>query len=326
MSNRNRIRHIEKEIRWLRNSGSQSLQDNSFNNDGNSFLKLSDVNERIFASYKSDIAPNTFRSYKSSFNSFIRLIGDKNINMISKSDLEEYKLKRSKEVNPVSTNIDIRNIKAIFNKMVDYELIEYSRFSGVKQIKIKSKKVLAIDSTDIVRILNAAMDKQMNQIIRLTLFTASRISEVLNMKVKDIDFGKGILNVYQQKTNCYKTIPLTDRLTELLKEICLSNIEGIDNNLKESYIFYNKSNNDPYLKLRSDTVSKRFKKILRSLDLSEDFRFHSLRHTAISELNRNNIPVNVVKEIAGHKDIRTTILYSHVRSEDIKQGINSLNY
>jgi len=326
MKYRNRIRHIEKEIRYFRNSGSQSLREGSIIKDENSFLKLSEVKERIFANYESNISPNTFRSYISTYNNFINLIGDKYINKINKSDLEEFKAKRSKEVNPISTNIDIRNIKAIFNKMVEYELIEYSKLSGVKQIKIKNKKVLAIDSADVVRILNAAMDEQMNQIIRLTLLTASRISEVLNIKVKDIDFDKGILNIYQQKTNCYKTIPLTDRLTELLKEICLSNIEGIDNNLKESYIFYNKSNNDPYLKLRSDTVSKRFKKILRSLDLSEDFRFHSLRHTAITELNRNNIPVNVVKEIAGHKDIRTTILYSHVRSEDIKQGINSLNY
>jgi len=325
MSFRNRIRNIEKRLNYLDPLKCQSQSDISINNNIHQLI-LSDVKDRIFEYYKSNIAPNTFRSYISSFNNFIRLIGDKNINMIGKLDLEEYKIKRSKEVNPVSTNIDIRNIKAIFNKMVEYELIEHSKISGVKQIKIMTKKVLVIDSVDIVRILNAAIDEQMNQIIRLTLFTASRISEVLNIKVKDIDFDKGILNVYQQKTNCYKTIPLTDRLIELLNEICKSNIGSFDNNLKESYIFYKRSNRDPYLKLRSDTVSKRFKKILRSLDLSEDFRFHSLRHTAISELNRNNIPVNVVKEIAGHKDIRTTMIYSHVRSEDIRQAVNSLNY
>lgn len=326
MKYRNSFRHIKKEIRSLINSGSKSSGKILINDEENCFLKLSDVKEKIFDHYKSDISPNTFRSYISSYDSLIRLIGDKNINMISKLDLEEYKLKRSKEVNPSSTNIDIRNIKAIFNKMVEYEMIEYSRLSGVKQIKIKTNKVLAFDSADVVRILNAAMDEQMNQIIRFTLLTASRISEVLNMKVKDIDFGKGILNVYQQKTNCYKTIPLTDRLSELLKEICKSNFESINSNLKESYIFYNKSNNDPYLKLRSDTVSKRFKKILRSLELSEDFSFHSLRHTSITELIRNNVPINIAKEIAGHKSISTTMLYSHVRSEDLRQAVNSLIY
>ena len=326
MSFRNRIRNIEKRLNYLDTLKCQTQSKISINSNNTHQLMLSEVKNRIFEHYKSNVAPNTFRSYISSFNSFIRLIGDKNINMIGKLDLEEYKIKRSKEVNPVSTNIDIRNIKAIFNKMVDYELIEYSKLSGVKQIKIKNKKVLAIDSADVVRILNAAMDEQMNQIIRLTLLTASRISEVLNMKVKDIDFGKGILNVYQQKTNCYKTIPLTDRLSELLKEICKSNFESINSNLKESYIFYNKSNNDPYLKLRSDTVSKRFKKILRSLELSEDFSFHSLRHTTITELIRNNVPINIAKEIAGHKSISTTMLYSHVRSEDLRQAVNSLIY
>jgi len=326
MRYRNKIRHIERIIKHFDKIGVQTFTNNTLNKGNFTNLKLSDVKNRIFEHYKSNISPNTFRSYISSFNSFIRLIGDKNINMIGKLDLEEYKLKRCKEVNPVSTNIDIRNIKAIFNKIVEYELIECSRLSGVKQIKIKSKKILAIESADIVRILNAAMDEQMNQIIRLTLLTASRISEVLNIKVKDIDFERGILNVYQQKTNCYKTIPLSDRLTELLNEICKSNTEGTDNNLKESYIFYKRSNYNPFLKLRSDTVSKRFKKILRSLDLSEDFSFHSLRHTSITELIRNNVPLNVVKEIAGHKSISTTMIYSHVRSKDMKQAVNLLNY
>lgn len=244
------------------------------------------------------------------------------------SDLEDFKIKRSQEVNLVSTNIEIRSIQAIFNKFVEEEIFEYSKLSGVKQFKIENKKELAIEGVDIIRILNAAKEKdfQMNQIIRLTLLTASRISEVLSIKIKDIDFDKGIINIYQQKTNCCKTIPLEGRLTELLKEILKSYIEGFDYSQKERFIFYNKSKNYPYTKLRADTVSKKFKKILRQLNLSEDFKFHSLRHTAISELMSNKIQINVVKEIAGHESIITTMGYSHVRSEDMKQAVNSMNF
>ncbi len=78
---------------------------------------------------------------------------------------------------------------------------------------------------------------------------------------------------------------------------------------KDSYLFQKNINGGLKLKLRADTVSKQFKKVLKKLKLSNDFKFHSLRHSAITELIKNNVPINIVKEIAGHKSIKTTMIY-----------------
>ncbi|MDQ3022042.1 MAG: hypothetical protein M3R36_15945 [Bacteroidota bacterium] len=119
-----------------------------------SFLRLSDVREKIIYHYKMNNAHNTFLSYQNSFNNLIRIIKDRPISSIDKSDIEDFKLKRSKEVNLISTNIDIRNIKAMFNKMIEFDLLEFSKISNVKQFKIEKRKMLAIDSGDIINILN----------------------------------------------------------------------------------------------------------------------------------------------------------------------------
>lgn len=291
-------------------------------------LKLSDIKKRLYSYYNINNSKNTFLSYKSTYENFIRLTGDKCVKLITRADLDEFKAKRRKEVNAVSTNIDIRNIKAIFNKLVQFEILDHSTASYLKQFKIEKRKVLAIDSKDIANIINNAEDPQLKQIIKFTLFTASRISEVLNVKIKDLDFDKAILNIYQQKTNCFKTIPITDDISELLNEIINS-----DNNSNifslidpESFLFHKKLRNNSLIKLRSDTVSKQFKKILRKLKLNEDFKFHSLRHSSITELLKNNVPLNVVKEIAGHKSISTTMNYSHVNSDDLRKAVNTLCY
>lgn len=76
-----------------------------------SSLRLSDVKGRIFSHYKMNNAPQTYKSVKSSYENLIRHIGDKNISLIGKSDIEDFKLKRSKEISLISTNIDVRNIK-----------------------------------------------------------------------------------------------------------------------------------------------------------------------------------------------------------------------
>jgi site-specific recombinase XerD len=59
---------------------------------------------------------------------------------------------------------------------------------------------------------------------------------------------------------------------------------------KESYLFPNPVKHNPYLKMSEDTVSKQFKQVLRKLKLNEDFKFHSLCHSAITELLKNNVP------------------------------------
>ncbi|MBK9403914.1 MAG: phage integrase family protein [Ignavibacteria bacterium] len=293
-----------------------------------SALKLSSVRQRIISHYKINNSINTFLSYRNTYDNLMRLIGDKYLSIINKSDIEDFKLKRSKEVSFVSVNIDIRNIKAMFNKMIEFELLEFSKISSVKQFRIEKKKMLAIDPRDINKILNSEIDTQLKQIIRFTLLTASRISEVLNVKLKDIDFENEVINIYQKKTNCFKTIPLTIGLLELVNEILSkeddSNIYTLQD--KEVFLFPNPVKNNPFLKQREDTVSKQFKKILRKLNLSEDFKFHSLRHSAITELIKNNVPLNIVKEIAGHKSITTTMIYSHVKSDDLRQAVNSLKY
>lgn len=294
----------------------------------NPSLRLSDVKRRLHSYYRVNVSDNTFLSYRNTYENFIRLVGNKEINSISKIDFEEFKSKRSKEVNSVSTNIDIRNIKAIFNKLVEFEFLEISKASTLKQFKIKKKKILAIDSNDLQLIIENSEKPEMKQIIKFTLLTASRISEVLNVKIKDLDFENENINIYQQKTNCYKTIPMSEAMTVLINEIL--NCDNKTNIFQlldpESYLFYNKLKNNPFLKLRSDTISKIFKRLLRKLKLSEDLKFHSLRHSSITELLKNNVPLNIVKEIAGHKSISTTMIYSHVNSDDLRKAVNSLCY
>lgn len=242
-----------------------------------------------------------------------------------KAVIEDFKMK-SKGVILISTNLDIRNIKAMFNKMIEFELLDYSRISYVKQFKIEKKKMLAIDSADIVKLLNSLKNIQIKPIVRFTLLTVSRVSEVLKIKIKDIDFENEVINIFQQKTNCFKTIPLGlfELITEIINYGNEKNILTLVN--KESYLFHYRTKNFTKMKLRANTVSKQFKKILKKLKLSNVFKFHSLRHSSITELLKNNVPLNAVKDVAEQKSITTTMIYSHVRSTDMKEAVNSLNY
>lgn len=66
-----------------------------------SFLKLSDVREKIISHYKMNNSYNTYLSYRNSYDNIVRIIKVKSISSIDKSDFENFKLIRSKEINSV---------------------------------------------------------------------------------------------------------------------------------------------------------------------------------------------------------------------------------
>jgi integrase len=287
-------------------------------------VTMKDVKDRLFNYFKTTVTKGTYISYLATFDNFIRLIGNKEIIDVTGADIENFKLQRVKEVKPVTVNIDIRNLKLMFNRLVEFEIIPFSKIVRVKQFKTE-KTDYAINPEDLNLIINSIQSVQLKNIVKLTLLTASRLGEVLAIKYKDLDFRQGLIHIYQKKTKKYKYIPISEGINALLNEIIKTG-EGVIPMLKpDDYLFYNSKKGREF-KLTKDPISRAFKRVVRSLGIDEKIKFHSLRHTAITELIRKGNTIDTVKQIAGHRDIATTLNYVTTTTEDIKKAINSLNY
>ncbi|MBK8550893.1 MAG: tyrosine-type recombinase/integrase [Ignavibacteria bacterium] len=66
--------------------------------------------------------------------------------------------------------------------------------------------------------------------------------------------------------------------------------------------------------------------MLRKLNLNEDLHFHCLRHTYFPNLSRLNVPVNYIKELAGHSSIKTTEIYLHNFRQDLNNFVSGFKY
>ncbi len=77
--------------------------------------------------------------------------------------------------------------------------------------------------------------------------------------------------------------------------------------------------------LTKDTFQKKFKKLIRRLQLPEHYTFHSLRHYFITKLVTIGADINTVRELAGHSNLSTTQNYLHVRFEQLQKAISKLN-
>jgi len=63
---------------------------------------------------------------------------------------------------------------------------------------------------------------------------------------------------------------------------------------------------------------------VRAAGLNDGLHFHSLRHSTASNMVRHGVPIAVVKEVLGPSDIKTTMVYSHVRREDLANAVKTL--
>ncbi len=78
------------------------------------------------------------------------------------------------------------------------------------------------------------------------------------------------------------------------------------------------------IKLNEDYASKHFKKAVRDSGLNDNIHFHTLRHSFASRLIQKGASVFVVKELLGHEDIKTTQIYSHLKTENLAEAVNLL--
>ena len=67
------------------------------------------------------------------------------------------------------------------------------------------------------------------------------------------------------------------------------------------------------------------KKIITVNKLNQSLHFHDLRHSFASNMATKGVSIFIIKELSGHQDVKTTQIYSHLRTENLRASINLLN-
>lgn len=164
-------------------------------------------------------------------------------------------------------------------------------------------------------------------IITIFLNCGLRLSELISINVKDIDFSENKLNVIG-KGNKERTIYLNKACIDAIKDyLSVRPTEGLKNDFKAS-------NKALFLSKRRERISNRtvqyiVEKELRKAGLdTAKYSVHKLRHTAATLMYQyGNVDIRALQELLGHESISTTEIYTHVSNEQVRNAIevNPLN-
>lgn len=204
----------------------------------------------------------------------------------------------------------------------------YSRHSGdmilPKIIWHRRTTIRTYYSKDeIIKLFNA-IDRRTNKgkedylIISLICYLGLRISDVVNLKISNIDFNENKIRIIQNKTDVELYLPLIEQIKYPLLDY-LKNVRPIDAN--SDYIFVN--NTEPYeqnikLVAHNYMVRRYFEKA--GVDINRrKAGFHSLRHSFSTMLLNADVSLYSISKILGHQKIDTTMLYLDIDISKLKE-------
>lgn len=152
---------------------------------------------------------------------------------------------------------------------------------------------------DMLRLLQGNYD-----FVVLLLDTGARLSEIINVTWNDIDLEKGCLHIWRKKVQNESILFLPDRSLSML-------CKRYQNRTNE-YVFTNGDGT----KAKSTVLTIRNAIARAGL---KGVTIHTLRHTAASRMIQNGMNLYEVKEILGHTQIETTMIYAHLDQSKITQ-------
>ena len=277
--------------------------------------------QRKFINYLSSekrFSTHTINSYSNDINQFFLFLSD---DYQIRSDISEvsFQIIRSwiaslleKGITPRSVNRKISSLKTYFKFLLREGFIKETPMSKIIAPKSKKRLPVFIEQDHIESLLNDAnfddgfIGERDKLIIDFFYVTGVRLSELINIKIIDINFDNNSVKVLG-KRNKERLIPLSDRS---IKELGLF----IKQYKLNDYLFTDLKGKRVYTKLVYRIVNKYIGKISSVNKRSP----HILRHTFATHMLNNGADINAIKELLGHSNLSATQVYTHNTIERLK--------
>ena len=256
----------------------------------------------------------TIKSYQLDLTDFFGYIESKKINYltITNHDVRGY-LKYLDSCNLKNSTISrrISTLRTFYNYLVDENIVENNVFHNVKNPKLEKKLPNYLNYNEMEELLESidistteGLEKRL--LIEMFYSTGCRVSEMINVKISDIDFTNKTIRI-MGKGSKERIVYFGDYASKYLDNY-LSKVKC------DKYLFTNKKGE----KLTVNEVEQIVKDIMKHILIKTHVTPHTLRHTFATHLLNNGADIKTVQELLGHANLSTTGIYTHVSSDRLK--------
>ena len=256
------------------------------------------------------LSQNTVSSYKNDITSFAAWLNKKNIDQLKATsvDINSYiSFLFNNGLKSSSINRKISSIKHFYLFLLKKKIINNSPADETSTPKQEKYLPTSMSEDEVECLLNSPkpsskIERRDKAMIEILYATGMRISELVNLKLTDIDFNRSVLKVlgkgskerlvpYGEKASEALSIYLNDRKNSECKDVFLSNRGS---------------------KITRGAFWQRIKIYIKRENLKSSISPHTLRHAFATHLLNRGADLRSVQILLGHSDLSTTQIYTHI--------------
>ena len=259
------------------------------------------------------LSKNTVSSYKNDISSFLSWLNKKQINyqQVSGKNINEFISSLfNSGLKSSSINRKISSIKHFYLFLSKKKIIKYSPADEIETPKQEKYLPISMSEDEVERLLsspnsNRIIERRDKAMIEILYATGMRISELVNLKLTDVDFNRSVLKVFG-KGSKERLVPYGEKAAEAL-DIYLRDRKRPDSK-------------NVFLSNRGSQITRgafwqRIKIYIKRENLKSSISPHTLRHAFATHLLNRGADLRSVQILLGHSDLSTTQIYTHIAKQ-----------
>lgn len=264
------------------------------------------------------LSPKTQRAYILAVKNFTRFFG-RSPDQASAEDLRRFQLHMaSTGVSRTTINATITGLRFFFE--VTLERAQAMR--KVSAVRVEARLPVVLSPEEVARVLQAAPGLKAKAALSLAYGAGLRASEVVGLKISDIDSQRMVIRVEQGKGRKDRYAMLSPSMLEVLRAWYRS-ARAKGKMLPGGWLF---PGQNPVNHLSTRQLNRTFHAAATLAEIDKRISLHSLRHAYATHLLEQKVDIRLIQVLLGHKRLTTTQTYSHVASRVLREVVSPLEH
>jgi len=262
------------------------------------FLKKIEIELKISKSSK-----YTLRNYLEA-NSKLLEFCKKNPENIEEDDVKSFMAEKLVDKASISIILFLSAIRYAFGS-----IFKRDPTFNIKRPKKEKRIPIVLSKEEVKKLTDAINNEKSRLMIKLIYSCGFRVSELVNLKIKDLDFNQKEGHIRQAKGRKDRAFNIPPYLIEELKKQAEKQVE-----INQEYLF-----TGPKGKLSERNIEKIVRLATKKAGINKSVHPHTLRHSFATHLLEDGTDLRGIQELLGHSSISTTELYTHISTEKLKK-------
>lgn len=245
----------------------------------------------------------TLRNYTDFNRKFLEFV-KKNPENVTEDDVKLYLSENMDNSSSSTIIIFLSALRYAFSNILKKDIT-----SNIKRPKKEKRIPSVLTKDEVKKLINSIVSKKSRLMVSFMYACGFRVSELVNLKVKDLNFDEKTVKVTQGKGKKDRISNIPEFLLEELKE----QVE-LQKKLNQEYLF-----TGPNGRLSSRNIQKIIQKVAKKAGINKEVHCHTLRHSFATHLLENGTDIRKIQELLGHSDLSTTQIYTHISREELKK-------